>query len=240
MCVVRSIPHSTAGRRARAALLAVVVGTLVLGVFPTRAQVSNSMGLQMGSTQGVAGDVRKWLALDATFGLEGIWDSIDIEADIDPVIVASPQDGALTLIWAKRIGEKHAIALASRPLGGEWGAMSILQPNPGADRTRPGAVFDQAGNLHVIWQRAAGQGRVVEHTAKVFTWWTPTKPLSPVAEIQSAIVQFTQGSVRVTYWTRRELVQIQVTIIVSSGGSDDIDPTITVENEEVIHMFLPQ
>lgn len=215
---------------------------LMLGVAgaATRAQDLSEFHVRTGTGGApVLSHSSQWDAMDALVDLTGLWPSLDPEMDADPVMETSPIDGTVSLFWARWRGSFHEIVMASRPPGGAWSAVNPIEtPLIGTeDRVSPRIVTDLSGYLHVIWLQKTPAGGAIYHSMRVGGSWIAPLNLSGLADAQRADISLVGTETRVVYWTRFEIVTIRITIFVSSGGSDDIDP-VHVNTTELWHILI--
>ncbi len=180
-----------------------------------------------------------WDEIDRQVNLTGLWGSIDPYLDTQPYLYTRPSDGRLFLFWSKWNGVFYEIVYAHRGAGDPWSLLAKIQPQPDStfNNLQCRVVVDANGRMNAVWTRTNGSGGSVYHSVRIGTGWTLPTRLSGDENARRPVPRLDGTRTLVEYRTTREVVTVQVVVVVSAGGSDDIDPTqegaVDVESYEL-------
>jgi hypothetical protein len=211
-----------------------------LGIDVSAAQLLQNVNLSAPPASSTSTDnSAAWDEIDRQVGLTGLWGSIDPYLDTHPSLYTRPADGRLYLFWSKWNGQFYEIVFASRGVGGTWGLLLKVQPQPNStlNNLQPRVVVDASGRLNAVWIRSNGSGSSVYHAVRFGTIWSAPTRVSVEENARRPVPRVDAGRTLVEYRTPSELVTVEVVVVVSAGGSDDIDPTqegaVDVESYEL-------
>ncbi|MFQ5720121.1 MAG: hypothetical protein ACE5IK_11300 [Acidobacteriota bacterium] len=233
-------------QRLRRALGRATLALLLLGVPSVQAhgQLTGSFEAKLDPSQSSSSYLGQWDPVDAAIDLTGLWGSIDVNLDKDPVWTVDSTDGTVFLVWAKYNGVFYEIVYSLRAAGGAWSGVVKVEPTPTStyDDVTPSIVVDSTGDLNAAWTRLTPGGGTILHSVRVGGPWTPAAVISGTDDARWPEMRVASGRTYVDYRTDDALVTVEIVVIISSGGSDDIDPVtdVTVESIEVGREILPK
>jgi hypothetical protein len=221
---------------------AVVLVLLAGGAGGARAQ--SSMGLRFEEIPSVPAvdHSSSWDEIDRQVDLTGLWGSIDPYLDGYGFLYTRDTDGTLFLIFSKWNGLFYEVVYASRAVGESWSPLFEIQSEPDTtlDNIKPQLISDPNGHLHAVWTRKTGasSGGSVYHAVQLGGAWTAPVRISGTENARGPVLYIDAGRTLVDYRTPFARVTVEIIVYVSAGGSDDIDPGVEVQHDEIQRLML--